>query len=782
VKSIFPKYLSEESWFIHQKDWEKTLQNTFESQFAQGNGYLGLRGIMEEVPHNAQPGTFLSGLYDGVNSQVTELVNLPNPIHFKITSSGEKFGIVAMDLSKHGRCLDLKHGLLARHTLYEDRKKRKYDYRSIRFVSMQDKNIIGMQVCFTALEDNIEITVKTDTDVSTVNPGVLTEGWKRHFQLVKVYQTNKYDFVCVKTLENETHVAYVSHLTCSIGKKTKVITDHVFNLKLKKGQTVSFNKIICVHSSNERLPAVVENEALAILDRNVKKGFDELLKRHIKAMDKLWASCDVVIKGNTSVQKAIRFNIYHLLICAPFCGEGSASVGAKTLSGCGYRGHVFWDTEIFLFPFYLFALPDVAKNMLLYRYFRMDAARKNAKKNGYGGAQFPWESADLGDETTPDWAKNFDGRIIQVRTGELEHHIVADIAYATTNYHKVTGDNDFMYHAGYEILFETARFWAKRLKMGKRSGRYEIHHVIGPDEFHEGVNNNAFTNMMARWNLLTAYRYYSYLKKTDKAICAELSGKIRLKEDEVKKWHKMGRNMVTFNQRKGIIEQFEGYFKKKNVRVTKTDDWGMPDFPVGLDLSKISRTQLVKQADVLMMLYLLSSYFNHSLKLKNYRYYLPRTLHKSSLSPSVHSIIANEVGDAEKAYFFFNVAINMDLENIYKNVEDGIHGACLGGAWQAVVNGFGGVNIKRDRLSISPKLPAQWKGLAFSVFWRGIKIHFQISPKKLGVKCSSKTNKSAVPIEINKVVHKLTLNRVYSFSLSQPGKKIEKKRKSKSLS
>lgn len=739
---FYQKLLSPEAWLIKEKHWEKNLQNVRESQFAQGNGYLGLRGILEETPYNAVPGTYLAGLYDHTNAQETELVNLPNPVHLKLTSGGEKLGAVAMDQSKHIRFLDMRQGLLTRHTLYQDVRKRKYDYQSMRFVSMRDKNFIVMRTWLTPLESDAEITVKTDTDISTSNAGVITEGRKRHYQVVKVAQFKKYNYLCVKTLEKEILVAYLSHLTYSIGKRTFETTDHAFRLKIKKGRTVCFTKVICLVSSTDKLEGPLEKHTTKKMDWAVKQGFEALLERHSNAMKRLWQFSDIKIKGDAESQQLIRFNIYHMLICAPQ-DDGRSSVGAKTLSGEGYRGHIFWDTEIFLFPFYLFTQPDKAKNILLYRYYRLDAARKIALRNGYRGAQFPWESSDTGEESTPSWAKNFDGKVIAVKTGRFEHHIVSDIAYACYHYYQATQDIDFMLEYGLELFLETARFWASRGRYDKKTRRFRIRHVIGPDEFHEDIHDNAYTNMMAKWNLLAAYRLFFEFKRRYPAALKTIQRNIRLERREVQGWRQTASGIIPSVRKDGVIEQFQGYFKKKPVRITQRDKFGMPDFPVGLDLSLLNKTQFLKQADVIMLLYLLSTLFSLKTKKCNYQYYAARTLHKSSLSPSVHAILAAETGRLDESYHYFQIASAMDFKNIYGNTDSGIHAACLGGAWQVIVNGFAGLRIKQKRLCFSPKLPPVLREIRFTLMWQGCPLFLRITHRNMRFYYKSKEEKTA---------------------------------------
>ncbi|MFH1723169.1 MAG: glycosyl hydrolase family 65 protein [Elusimicrobiota bacterium] len=762
MKDRFAKHLSGKAWLIQESDAGKGERNVRETRLAQGNGYIGLRAILEETPPDACPGTYIAGLYDQTSAQVSELVNLPNPVHFKITTNGEKIGTAAMDVVSHRRTLDMRRGLLARRSVYLDSRKRRFDYQSLRFVSADNPNLIAFQVYLTPLDRAAEITVKTDIDESVSNQGTLTEGRKRHFQIAHVFQSRERDFLCVRTLQTQVFVAYANALICQTGKNRRVTGEHFFSLKLRKGETACFTKIICMGTSRERHAGPLERHVSGMLDASVEEGFDALLKRHVKAMEKLWRSADIALKGPAEVQKSLRFNIYHLLICGPRIG-GEASIGAKTLSGEGYRGHIFWDADVFILPFFLYTQPLVAKNMLLYRYDRLPAARRNAKSQGYRGAQFPWESADTGEEMTPSWAKNFDGRIIRVRTGELEHHIVADIAFAVYSFYQATGDEDFMLRYGYEILFETARFWTSRVTYEKKRDLYHIRHVIGPDEFHEEVHDNAYTNWLAKWNLLEAYKTYLRLKNDRRFPVADLTRRINLREGEVKGWARIARRIAFNIQRDGLIEQFAGYFRKKRVRLPALNEHKLPDLPVGLDLADIGKTQFIKQADVVMLLHLLSGSFSEKVKKRNYHHYLGRTLHKSSLSPSVYATMGNEVGDCERAYELFLAALNADLRNVYGNIADGIHAASLGGIWQAVVHGFAGVRPANGGLSVDPRLPKDWRGIALTVKWRGAEVRLNVNHTQVGVRVEARQRGVRIPVSVYGVRRELAPNRRFIF-------------------
>ncbi|MFH1413396.1 MAG: glycosyl hydrolase family 65 protein [Candidatus Omnitrophota bacterium] len=497
------------------------------------------------------------------------------------------------------------------------------------------------------------------------------------------------------------------------------------------------------------------------LEGRFNAGFKPLLHEHVKAWDNLWDTAEVSIWGDPEIEKNFRFNIYHMLICAPQY-NGSSSIGAKAMTGEGYRGHVFWDTEIFLFPFYLYTFPEAARNMLLYRYKRLDAARNMAKENGYKGAMFPWESADSGRDETPDRARDLDGKVIKIHTGQMEHHITADIAYAFYHYYNVTQDEKFLKDYGYEVLFETARFWASRVEYNKRERKFEIKCVIGPDEFHIDVNNNAFTNMMAKWNLITAHKFFQKLKKTDPIIYKKLTAELGLTAKEVVSWRAIAAHICMNVSKQRIIEQFDGYFKKRYIKINDWDEHHLPIVSEKLTPRDYAKTQFVKQADVIMLLYLLSEVFNAKTKKRNYEYYISRTLHKSSLSLPMHALVAIDVGDRSRAYRFFHTALRTDISNIHDNTADGIHAACIGGVWQVLINGIVGLKIKKDILSLDPKLPREWRKLIFSLNYRHNLIHLEINNERIKIKLVPK-NKKKLKINIFGKLHDLSGNRTFTF-------------------
>lgn len=763
MKDLFSKYLSGQEWLIKEQGWDKELQDVRETQFSLGNGYIGSRGVLEEIPYDSTPGTFMAGVFDKSGAQITEMANLPNPFDFKIIVQGEKLDVVAMDVLKHERILDMRNGLLIRDTTFQNAHKQKFRYQSLRFLSMDDVHIGAMHIAFTPLDVPVNIIVQNVIDTSVTNRGFLTEGRKKHFQMMRVSREKNINYFRIQTFESKISVGFADHLHIYDGRRGFVTKEKAIHLKVDKGQTVYFTEIFSIYSTRDLLLRELKSQTIRSLNKNIKIGFEGTLQNHIKACNEKWQHSDVIVKPDQEIQKAIRFNIYHLLITGNDKGYDT-SIAAKALTGEGYRGHIFWDAEIFMLPFFMYTNPTVAKNMLMYRYNRLEASRKNAIRNGYRGAQFAWESADSGEETTPSWHKLPDGSIIKIYTGQLEHHIVSDIAYSVDHYCNITGDTDFMVNYGLEIILETARFWASRVDFNKKKNRYEINNVIGPDEFREDINNNAFTNMMARWNLLRAVELYKEFKAGKPERFRHLARKIRLKPSELNRWREVGRKIfIPQNKKKKLIEEFEGYFKNKDVKITEYDKNYMPILPKMVSERKFAETQLIKQADVVMLLYLLSKSFSDQQKQRNYSYYIQRTLHKSSLSPSINAIIGAEIGDVDRAFKLFSISLFTDLKDIHKNTQDGIHAACLGGVWQILVKGFGGMRAKKDILTFNPSLPKQIKSIEFSVFWRDYAIGVYIEKDKIKLSPRS-LNKKHIKLIVYKKIRDLPCNKTTTFS------------------
>lgn len=758
MKDFFNKIISNDEWLIEEEGFKRDLQRTRETQFALGNGHIGSRGVLEEIPYDSHPGTYIAGVFDNTGALATEIVNIPNPIFFRITSRGEKIDPIAMDIVDHNRALDMNKGILFRKTIYSNHKKERFKYESMRFISMHDKYVGVMRIYLIPMDAATDITVQTTIDTSVTNAGMLTEGRKRHFQVTEVYESKGIHYLCAETFEKNTLIAYASKLIVEKDGKRVPVPKRTLRFKVKKGEVICFTKFFSVCTSLDVNPKRIKSAALNSAKKAVRLGFDKMLVRHVRQWREKWKSCDVTIDGDPEVEKALRFNIYHMLICGNK-KNGRASIGAKTLSSEGYRGHVFWDFELFNLPLFIYTDPETAKHLLLYRYRRLGKAREIAASKGFKGAMFPWESADTGEESTPAWSKGLDGSIIEIHTMDMEYHITADIAYAINHYYAATGDDKFMLRYGLEVIFEAARFWASRVEYNKHRKLYEINKVIGPDEFHENVDNNAYTNVMAKWNLLRAIELYRLFSRRYPDGISRIAKKIKLYKKELKGWRNIAPRLVThLYRKKNIIKAFDGYFRLKDVPITRFDDNSMPIFPRGVTSRNVQKTQIVKQADVVMLLYLFSDIFSGLAKRKSYFYYAKRCMHKSSLSPSIHAIVGNEVGDS-KAYQYFLRSLYADLKDIHGNTSEGIHAASLGGTWQAAINGFGGAGIRQGILTFDPKLPPHWERLKFILRWKGHPISVSVYKERIELYYKSKKKSDKLKIRVYNILKEIPANR-----------------------
>jgi kojibiose phosphorylase len=456
------------------------------------------------------------------------------------------------------------------------------------------------------------------------------------------------------------------------------------------------------------------------------EGLGALVDAHRAAWRARWDSADVVIEGDLAAQRAIRFALYHLIGAANPEDE-HVSIGARALTGAAYKGHVFWDTEIYMLPFFTLTWPEAARALLLYRHHTLPAARARATRLGHRGALYAWESAGTGDDVTPTHVVAPTGEVIRILVGEEAHHISADVAYAVWHHWQATADEELLLRAGAEIILETARFWASRAER-EEDGRYHIRGVIGPDEYHESVDDNAYTNGMARWNLEVGAEAARLLAERWPARWRELARRLDLADDEIGAWGQVARNLyLGIDPRTGLIEQFQGYFGLEDIDLTEYEPRTAP-MDVLLGRERIQQSKIIKQPDVLMLLYLLGDRFSPEVVEANFRYYEPRTGHGSSLSPPIHAAMAARLGHVELAKRYFDQTAELDLANSQGNAAGGVHAAALGGLWQAVVFGFMGLSLSGDTPRLEPRLPTTWRGLHVHFAWRGRRFAAGVRP------------------------------------------------------
>ncbi|MFD4458767.1 glycoside hydrolase family 65 protein [Nocardia sp. NPDC058480] len=722
-----------ETWSVVEDGWNPQRANYFETIFTVGNGRLGTRGSLEERHTGALTGTFIAGVYDAYDSPVIDLVNAPDWLDSEVFVDGARLDTESAQVLEHRRELDLRSGVLHRDTVFGLPDGARVRLRTQRFASTADRDLCCLRIEVSCLDRAGEVTLRTGIDANRRNLERLPtyreqtafgyerkwDKWAKSTHLVSVAAgfDGEVGVIESRTIDSGVDLAYA--FTCSAdGGRRQHRSRHdaievEFRFDTGAGESVRVDKMVGIATSRDYRSVNPPRERA--VDTVARAGsFDTAAAANRAAWDRLWADADCEVVGNDRVTQALRFAIYHLLIAAD-PDDPTVSIGAKSLSGEGYRGHVFWDTEVMLLPFFLFTQPRAARALLGYRHHTLPGAREVAAENGTGGARFPWESADTGREECPQYTADGKDRFY---TREEELHITADVAYAIMRYATVTGDDDYLFGEGAVILFETARFWVQRCV--EEGDALVIRTVMGPDEFHSHVDNNAFTNKLVHWHLRQAAAVYERMSRECGEQLHDLMASIGLDPGEPAQWLATAdRLRAPTDPDCGVIEQFDGYFDRTDVSIVEWDDNDMPRYPVGCDPFNCETTSLLKQPDVVMLLHMLPDEYSLSTRLLNYEFYERRTMHKSSLSPSIHAIVGLQVGDSRTAERYFGRSAFVDLDDNQGNTEEGMHIASAAGTWQVATHGFGGFRAAADGVRFSPALPPSWHRLRFSVHWRG---------------------------------------------------------------
>lgn len=733
--------LGGDEWLILQDEYDAAENLNYESLFCLTNGYLGTRGSYEEGTVKSLPCTFVNGVFDKSETFMRELANLPNWLGIRLYVEKELIGIENCSILEFSRVLDMKHAMLVKRFLLEDKKGRQTLVEGIRFVSRANVHRMAVKLYVTPINYDGIIEVENIVDGSVINFADAPRFKVKHTYLVANERlTENGVYIECATRDNHLHVGTGAFLDAERNGKSVIKTRQFYafgeqtiefqDFDAEQGVTTEITKYASIYTERDlpkyELHSAVKNE----IDAFVERGFEQELAEHFKVYEEMWKEADIQIQGDFDLDRAVRFNIFHLMSTGNE-HDDRVNVGAKLLHGEEYGGHAFWDTELFMLPFFAYVFPKTAKNLESYRYRLLDAARANAAKNGYKGAQYPWESADDGTEQCPDWTIEPDGTCYRCYVADYEHHVTAAVAYGIYDYVKITKDTSFLLKKGAEILMETARFWASRCEYITEKDCYEIRKVTGPDEWHEPVDNNVYTNYLAKWNLRYVIALIQDLKEHHREDYDRIAEKISLTEKEIEEWN-LVQSKIYLPRKEGtqLLEQFEGYFDLQEVTIQEYDKNDWPIRPAELKTMKTKETQIIKQADVVMLLHLMGEEFDEETTKLNYSYYEKRTLHGSSLSPSIYSIMGLKVGDDTKAYRYLRRAAFIDLINLQKNTREGIHAANAGGVWQTVVFGFAGLSIDADGiLNITPKMPKEWEGVTFRIHYLNSWLEISIDAK-----------------------------------------------------
>lgn len=713
----------------------------YESIFCQGNGYMCVRASTEEDYERTFRGCLVAGTFNLPSDGCPELANCADVVRVLITLDGEPLDITKGTVENYSRELNLRTGLLTRSFTWTAENGAKADFRFERIVSLADFHVISSKISVRAYND-AAVSVRSGIDGQNMPQ---TE----HFNAIETSRSGSVVSLAAKTSESgilfltsARQKLYVDDVLVSefpVSETTSPKSVYMSaSVDLKAGQTLCFYKVASVFTNRDRdidgcSLQTLREVAGAHMLRYENVSFEQIAGASAKRWrERIWNERDIRVSGPDFDQLSLRFAVYHLTVMSP-THDNRMNIGAKGLSGPGYKGHSFWDTEIYMLPYFIFAAPNEARSLLEHRYNGLAAAKKNAASRGFEGAMFPWESAWLTDgEVTPSFA----------RTGLLEHHITADVAFGVNSYYIATGDLDFMENYGYELLFETAAFWASRATFNEEKDRYEILQVIGPDEYKEDVDNNAFTNYLAWLNMNLAVSAYDRIKKDNVHVYERLNEKCGLDALIEKVRDRSEKIYLPKPNADGLVPQDDTYLTLRDVALgdkSISEDGGVARQlagEYGYDVTQVS-----KQADIMVLFLLLEDLFSYDVKRKNFYYYEKRCFHDSSLSLSTYAVLAADIGEKDQAYRLYGRASRLDLSQENFCSDAGVHSASLGGIWQCVAMGFGGVRIYGEHLRVQPHLPEEWENVRFRVFWHGQKLEFMIDKNKIYVRNDTLTEK-----------------------------------------
>jgi trehalose/maltose hydrolase-like predicted phosphorylase len=752
-------------WVLEEHGYSPLRESAVESRFAVSNGFLGVRGAragsrgptwvswLHHLSWASWPRTFVAGLFDTPNTEpaVPALVPAPDWLRFRVVLDGAPLLLRSGKLLAHHRSLDLRRGALLADWWHRHPGGRTIRLRSLRLVSLAERSL-GLQLIHFVVDQPGPVTFEAWLETSNAGLELV------HIQpRLGVWRTS--------TSGKRLAIANTAHLQLegeALEPAPEPRLTRVWTWDAVPGQPVTFWRLVSFAHDGVVAQAPAK-QARSQLARAVQAGPRRVLQRHEQAWDARWAASDVELDGNASAQRALRFAVYHLNSAANPEDE-HASIGARALTGDGYLGHVFWDTEIYLLPFYTYTWPEAARALLMYRHHTLPAARAKAARLGYRGALYAWESAETGEEATPDMVLGPDGRPTPVLCGTLELHISADIAYATWQYWEATRDVQFLVEAGAEIVLETARFWASRAEL-EADGQYHIRDVIGPDEYHEHIDDNAYTNVLAQWNLERGLDVVRLLEDRWPDQWQALSGRLGLSPHEVAHWRAVATGLACgLDLASGRIEQFAGYFGLEDIDLAAYTGRRMP-MDVVLGHERIQDSQVVKQGDVVMLLALLPEHFERRVHETNLDYYEPRCGHGSSLSRSTHALVAARLGRLALAERYFQETAAIDLDDTAAGVAGGVRIAALGGLWQVAVLGFAGLSLCEDGLAFDPHLPASWRTLSFEVQWRQRRVGLSLDG---GARRLTASLKAGAPLQLYTPGQACTLKEGQSCDLSWP--------------
>ena len=746
------QYIREDEWNIIEDGFDPHLNKISESIFSIGNGMMGQRANFEETySGETLQGNYIAGIYypdktrvgwwkNGYPEYFAKILNAANWIGLDIRIGDEQLDLAHCTVCNFRRTLHMRAGYLERSFEAELASGKKIRVDARRFYSIKRDEIGALRYELTALNFSGKVSVRSflDGDVKNEDSNYDEKFWEEEScelfsdSALLILRTRKSNFQVASAIS--------THITCDGREldgfhkiRENKFAAHETSLNLKEGSSLVISKYAANLSSENHSPEKLAENSLRMLKLAAETGFDNLLKEQAEAWEIKWDQNDMVIEGDVSAQQAIRFNIFQLN--QTYTGKDPRlNIGPKGFTGEKYGGLTYWDTEAYCVPFYLATAPqDVARNLLIYRYRHLQKAIENAANLGFhdGAALYPMVTIN-GEECHNEWEITFE-----------EIHRNGAIAYAIFNYVRYTGDKSYLGDYGLEVLAGISRFWAQRVNFSAVKAKYMILGVTGPNEYENNVNNNWYTNTIAAWCLKYTREVADNIKAENPVQYADLANRISLSDDELTQWSSIAENMYYPEcPELGIFLQQDGYLDKEQVPVKDLDPLNRP-LNQKWSWDRILRSCYIKQADVLQGLYFFEDDYDRETLQRNFEFYEARTVHESSLSPCIHSILASRLNDEKRAYEFYLRTARLDLDDYNNDTEDGLHITSMAGTWMSLTEGFAGMKVRDDILIFSPFLPEKWASFSFSLTFRNAALNV-----KVGREAVSITNRSDKDVKV----------------------------------
>lgn len=749
-----------DEWRLVESEGSLDDQGVTETLFAVGNGYLGLRGNYPEGRFAHEAGTFINGFHETFPIRHAEqaygfaevgqtIINAPDAKVMRVYVDDEPLSLDVADIREYERVLDMADGVLRRRILWCTPSGKLVEIEDERMVSFEEKHLVVLTLRVTVLNSDAPVTISSQlinrqdgegiyggsapvkrAGAAGFDPRKSEKFHERVLQPREFWQDGERSALSYEVTESGMTIAVVADHLVDTENEFEArrliepdLAKNVFRVHAKSGVPITVTKLVGYHTSRGVPARELVDRCRRTVDRALAMGVESVFANQRTWLDAFWSRSDVRIEGHPDLQQATRWCLFQLAQAAARAdGQG---VPAKGVTGSGYSGHYFWDTEIYVLPFLAYTTPLWARNALRMRYLMLPAARKRAHQLNEAGALFPWRTIN-GEEASAYYA-----------AGTAQYHINADVSFALAKYVRATGDVDFLDSEGVDIAVDTARLWATlgfwRSSDGDEDDTFHIHGVTGPDEYTTVVNDNLFTNVMARFNLRFAARTVREMQEADHDAYERMVERMNLDPAEPEGWERAAEAMfIPYSDALGIHPQDSVFLEREiwDLEHTPADQR-----PLLLHFHPlvIYRYQVLKQADVVLALFLQGNHFTAEEKLADFRYYDPLTTGDSTLSAVVQAILAAEVGYQDLALDYFRQSIFVDLGDLHHNAADGVHVASAGGVWTALVSGFGGMRDHFGDLSFDPRLPADWPSLSYVLHWHGTRLNITLTADRMTV-------------------------------------------------